>query len=72
LTTEGYRVSGADETSNEQVDLVMVDVFMPLGTGVERLSHVRSAHPGAPIIAYLRPVEPQRLLRRREHCIARS
>ena len=50
----GYDVSGVDRTTGGApvaADLVVVDVYMPRDSGLEQLRRVRSAYPGAPIIA---------------------
>jgi DNA-binding response OmpR family regulator len=54
LTAEGYRVHGpADHNAQTPapMDLVIVDVYMPRGLGVERLRSAQRAYPGVPIIA---------------------
>ena len=54
LTADGYRVHGLAEDNAQTpppVDLVIVDVYMPRGLGVERLRSARRAYPGVPIIA---------------------
>jgi DNA-binding response OmpR family regulator len=73
LTAEGYRVNvanGADtampgaggaavSTSDQsKVQLLIVDVFMPRGHGVERLRTARCAHPGVPVIAISGQFDP--------------
>jgi DNA-binding response OmpR family regulator len=66
LTAEGYRVNVANgvnacgrdpeaavvaATDQSTAQLLIVDVFMPRGHGVERLRSARVAHPGVPVIA---------------------
>jgi DNA-binding response OmpR family regulator len=52
LAAEGYRVDGVDDNGQTPpADLVIVDVYMPRGLGVERLRSARRAHPGVAIIA---------------------
>jgi DNA-binding response OmpR family regulator len=64
LTAEGYRVdvgrsvdTGAADAATSatsdlsKVELLIVDVFMPRGHGIERLRSARLAHPGVPVIA---------------------
>lgn len=54
LTAEGYQVQGlADDYAQTlpAADLVIVDVYMPRGLGVERLRSARRAYPRVPIIA---------------------
>ena len=54
LSAEGYCVRAAgtcDAQPADQADLVIVDVYMPRSGGVERLSAIKAAHPGTPLIA---------------------
>jgi DNA-binding response OmpR family regulator len=54
LMAEGYCVhSLADDDAQalSPADLVIVDVYMPRGLGVEGLRSARRAYPGVPIIA---------------------
>lgn len=54
LTAEGYDVHGHAEDDGQTpapADLVIVDVYMPRGLGVDRLCSARRAYPSVPIIA---------------------
>jgi len=63
LMSEGYRVDAADTfeaampgagvapSEDAKPRLLIVDVFMPRGRGIERLRSARSAYPGVPIVA---------------------
>jgi DNA-binding response OmpR family regulator len=56
LAAEGYRVTRehagvARAGAAPQAQLLIVDVFMPRGRGIEHLRSARRAHPGVPIIA---------------------
>jgi DNA-binding response OmpR family regulator len=55
LAAEGYDVidgsRGDGAASNVDVDVVIVDVYMPRALGVERLREARGAYPGVPIVA---------------------
>lgn len=53
LSEAGYRIcaAGLPETAAAAPDLVIVDVYMPRSTGIEKLEAVRAAHPGTPFIA---------------------
>jgi DNA-binding response OmpR family regulator len=55
LAAEGYDVidgsRGDGAAANADVDLVIVDVYMPRALGVERLREARIAYPGVPIVA---------------------
>jgi CheY-like chemotaxis protein len=54
LGAEGYSVRTAasgDAKAPDKADLVIVDVYMPRQEGAKRLSAIRAAHPGTPLIA---------------------
>jgi DNA-binding response OmpR family regulator len=54
LSEAGYRIcsgGSSDTAAGAKADLVVIDVYMPRGTGVEKLQSVRAAHPGTPLIA---------------------
>jgi DNA-binding response OmpR family regulator len=54
LSEAGYRIStgGLPGTAaGATPDLVIIDVYMPRSTGIEKLKAVRAAHPGTPLIA---------------------
>jgi len=54
LAGDGYRVhdlTDDDAPKPSPADVVIVDVQMPRGLGVERLRSARRAYPGVPIIA---------------------
>jgi DNA-binding response OmpR family regulator len=58
LTAEGYPVRGSEAggrraatTTAPEPQLLIVDVFMPLGRGTERLRSACKEHPGVPVIA---------------------
>jgi DNA-binding response OmpR family regulator len=58
LAAEGYRVTRehagaarAGAAAAPKAQLLIVDVFMPRGRGIEHLRSARRAHPGVPIIA---------------------
>ena len=53
LTEAGYRVlAGAPpESAPDEPDLLIVDVYMPRGAGVEIVRDARAVHPRTPIIA---------------------
>jgi DNA-binding response OmpR family regulator len=54
LGAEGYAVRTAaagDGEAPDKADLVIVDVYRPRHEGAKRLSAVKAAHPGAPLIA---------------------
>jgi DNA-binding response OmpR family regulator len=72
LTAEGYRVSSGDAgagapnsdlvavsiSDEARVQLLIVDVFMPRGHGIDRLRSARTAHPGVPLIAISGQFDP--------------
>ena len=65
LAALGFRVATADggvtglvALDNATFDLMIVDVFMPRGHGIERLRSARMAHPGVPIIAISGQFDP--------------
>jgi DNA-binding response OmpR family regulator len=54
LSEAGYRICSAgspDTVAGAKPDVVIIDVFMPRSTGIEKLQAVRAAHPGTPLIA---------------------
>jgi DNA-binding response OmpR family regulator len=54
LGTEGYRVYGAASHSaaaRENVDLVIVSIYMPKQSGVQLVTELRAAYPRTPLIA---------------------
>jgi CheY-like chemotaxis protein len=54
LGAEGYSVRAAapeDAQVPDKADLVIVDVYMPRQEGAKRLSAIKAAHPGTPLIA---------------------
>ena len=54
LGEAGYRVRGAAEPVGplaEDMDLVIVSVYMPKQAGIQRVRDVRATHPQAPLIA---------------------
>jgi DNA-binding response OmpR family regulator len=54
LSEAGYRVQFPGERevpSDSRADLVIASVYMPKHTGVQYVRAIRSAHPGAPMIA---------------------
>ena len=54
LGQEGYRVHAAADPSGlvaERADLVIVSVYMPKCSGLQRVRDVQAIHPQAPLIA---------------------
>jgi DNA-binding response OmpR family regulator len=54
LSEAGYVTFSAgspDTADGAKPDAVIIDVYMPRSTGMEKLQAIRAAHPGTPLIA---------------------
>jgi DNA-binding response OmpR family regulator len=53
LSEDGYRVRTAEkrEVQDRAADLVIVSLYMPKRAGAQIVRELRTAHPGAPLIA---------------------
>jgi DNA-binding NarL/FixJ family response regulator len=53
LSEAGYHIGACSSPDPVETkpDLVIIDVYMPRSTGIEKLQAIRAAHPGTPFIA---------------------